>query len=331
MSLLSVPPLRAFVPTHPPALRPLPHLSTRNHVRPSRTASILRRRRVLATSADTPSPSSPNFRNSEPAADNSNNNNSKKKLSIVGLIFLAITYLWSVILFIPMALAHPVVLWRDNATRRFHDLIAMTWMRWSLQTAAVSTNVINAHLLPPADTPAVFVANHTSYLDIYVFAYLRRRIKYVSKAEIFRIPIVGWAMAMAGNISFKRLDRSGQMEAYRRMLNVLENGLSLVIFPEGTRSSTGKLHRFKAGAFRAAKALNAPVVPVTILGTRESMPSHAWVPLKYPSQPLSVVVHPALDSSKLTVQQMQDQAFRSIDSALPPHLRQKKPAQQQPH
>ncbi|CAN8064098.1 unnamed protein product [Agarophyton chilense] len=219
-----------------------------------------------------------------------------------------------------MLLAHPLVLCFDAATRRFHDVIAMAWMKCSLASVRVSTRVVNAHLLPPPHIPAVFVANHTSYLDIYVFAYLRRRIKYVSKAEIFRIPIVGWAMAMAGNIALRRMNRRGQMEAYRKMLHVLEYGLSLVIFPEGTRSRTGKLRRFKTGAFRAAKANSVPVVPVTILGTRDAMPSWAWVPLRYPKQPFSLVVHPPLDSTALSVEQLQQKAFEAIDSALPAQL-----------
>lgn len=232
-------------------------------------------------------------------------------------MFLAITYIWSVILFIPMLIAHPFVLWRDRATRRFHDFIAMAWMRWSFETVLIKPRILNRENLPPKSQPAVFVANHTSYLDIYSFAYLRRRIKYLSKAEIFQLPIVGWAMEMAGNIALRRLDRKGRMEAYRKMVAVVKNGLSLVIFPEGTRSATGKMRRFQAGAFRAAKQQHAPIVPVTILGTRECMPSHAWVPLSYPKAPISLVIHPPIDSAKYSVNELRDLAYKSIDSALP--------------
>lgn len=247
-------------------------------------------------------------------------NDQARKVSVVGLIFLMITYLWSIILFIPMAIAHPFVLWRDRATRRFHDFIAMAWMRCSLGTVRVSPSIINAHNLPPKDVACVFVANHTSYLDIYSFAYLNRRIKYVSKAEIFKIPIVGWAMQMAGNIALHRMNRRGQMEAYRKMVAVVKNGLSLVVFPEGTRSASGRLRHFKTGAFRAAKQQDAPVIPVTILGTREVMPSHAWVPLRYPSKPITLVIHQALDSKKYTIEELRDQAYRAIDSGLPPDV-----------
>lgn len=243
---------------------------------------------------------------------------SKKKMSVVGVLFLCITYLWSVVLFIPMVIAHPFVMWRDRATRRFHDFIAMAWMKCSFGTVRVQPKIINAHNLPPEGMPVVYVANHSSYLDIYSFAYLKRRIKYVSKAEIFKLPIVGWAMEMAGNVPLRRMNRRGQMEAYRKMVAVVRNGLSLVIFPEGTRSASGRMRRFQSGGFRAAKQQNAPVVPVTILGTREVMPSHAWVPLRYPTAPISIVIHPPLDSSKLSVNELRDLAYEAIDSALPP-------------
>lgn len=246
----------------------------------------------------------------------------ERKLAIVGVIFLIISYVWSFLLFIPMLIMHPFVMWRDRATRRFHDFIAMAWMRCSLWTVRVRPKIINPHNVPPVGTPVVYVANHTSYLDIFTFAYLYRRIKYVSKAEIFRLPVVGWAMEMAGNIALRRMSARGQMEAYQKMESTIRNGLSLVVFPEGTRSVTGKLRRFKKGAFRAAKKQNVPVVPITILGTREVMPSTAWVPLRYPSMPIALVVHKAIDSSTGSTGDLADEAFRAIDSGLPPHYRQ---------
>lgn len=216
-----------------------------------------------------------------------------------------------------MLIAHPFVMWRDRATRRFHDFIAMAWMRWSFGSFLINPKIVNKDNIPPEGVPAVYVANHTSYLDIYSFAYLRRRIKYLSKAEIFKIPIVGWAMEMAGNVAVRRTNRKGQIEAYRKMVQVVKNGLSLVVFPEGTRSSNGKMRRFQAGAFRAAKQSNAPIVPVTILGTRESMPSWAWVPLRYPTIPISLVIHPAIESTNRSINELRDLAYKAIDSALP--------------
>lgn len=220
-----------------------------------------------------------------------------------------------------MLIAHPLVLIFDKASRRFHDVIAMAWMRCSLWTVRVRPQVINAEKIPPPGTPVVYVANHSSYLDIFVFAYLFRRIKYVSKAEIFKIPIVGWAMQMAGNIALVRASARGQMQAYRQMVSVIRNGLSLVVFPEGTRSANGIMRRFKPGAFRAAKQNHVDVIPITILGTREVMPSTAYVPLRYPQFPISIVIHDPIDSKDLSINQLSEKAFKAIDSALPENLR----------
>ena len=240
-----------------------------------------------------------------------------RKISVPGVVFLIVSYVWSIILFIPMLIAHPFVMWRDRATRRFHDVIAMAWMRCALGSVRVTPSVINAHYLPPKGVPAVYVANHASVLDIFTLAYIHRRIKYLSKSEIFRIPIVGWAMAMAGNVALRRMNKAGQMEAYRKMLDVVKNGISLVVFPEGTRSADGKMRRFKAGAFRVAKQHSAPVVPITILGTRECMPSHALVPLRYPRVPISLVIHAPIDSAKRSINELRDLAFEAINSGLP--------------
>lgn len=278
--------------------------------------SRLLRQRVTATSAN----GDPSVQNI-PAGTVINDSDKDKRVSLLGFLFLFITYAWSVVLFIPMLIAHPIVMWRDRATRRFHDFIAMAWMKCSFGTVRVVPRIINPENVPPKGVSAVYVANHSSYLDIYSFAFLKRRIKYVSKAEIFKLPVVGWAMEMAGNIALVRMNRRGQMEAYRKMVAVIRNGLSLVIFPEGTRSATGKLRRFQAGAFRAAKQQGAPIIPVTILGTREVMPAHAWVPLRYPTAPISVIVHPAINSSEHSVDELRDLAFEAVDSALPAEVR----------
>lgn len=269
--------------------------------------------RATATGADSTHPSQ-NIPSEQPI---SKRTNTRRKVSIPGLLFLIITYIWSIILFVPMLIAHPFVMWRDRATRRFHDFIAMAWMRCSLRTVGVVPKIVNAQNLPPKEVAVVFVANHCSYLDIYSFASLQRRIKYLSKSEIFKIPIVGWAMEMAGNIAVRRQDKRGLMEAYRKMVTIVRNGLSLVVFPEGTRSETGKMRRFQGGAFRAAKQNKAPIVPVTILGTKEIMPSYAWVPLRYPSSPITLIVHPTLDSKRYNVDELRDKSFEAINSALP--------------
>jgi len=118
------------------------------------------------------------------------------------------------------------------------------------------------------------------------------------------------------------MSRRCQIECFRSMVSVVRNGMSLILFPEGTRSKTGRLNRFQGGAFKAAKQQNAPVVPITILGAREVMPAHALVPLHYPETPISLVIHPPIDTSNRSVTEIQELAYEAIESALPPEYKQ---------
>jgi 1-acyl-sn-glycerol-3-phosphate acyltransferase len=251
----------------------------------------------------------------------------RQKTSLAGWVVLFVIYLWSFILIVPMLIAHPVVLAFDRHRRRFQIFVALLWMRCSLMTCMMRPTVIGRENLPPPEEAVVFVANHSSYLDIFPLAFLGRRLKYVSKSEIFKLPVVGWAMYMMGNIGVRRMDRRGQMEAYRNMVASLRSGASLVVYPEGTRSESGKMRKFQAGAFRAAKAAGVRIVPVTITGTRDIMPSWAFVPLRFPTFPIRLTVHPPISSDVVEVDELRDLAFAFIDSALDPELRSISPTQ----
>ncbi|GAB0495528.1 hypothetical protein MMPV_006830 [Pyropia vietnamensis] len=242
----------------------------------------------------------------------------RPKMGVLGLFFVVVTFAWSVLFFVPMVLMHPAVLAFDRVRRRAHDLVALAWLRISLATVGLTPRVVHAERLLGMDTPVMYVTNHASNLDVYAIAFLRRRFKYVSKAEIFRVPIIGWAMALTGNLSLKRTDRKSAMATFRGMVRLMNAGTSMVVFPEGTRSTTGRLGRFRLGAFKAARAAGVPVVPVTIRGTREVMPYDAIVPLRYPAQQISLTVHPPIptDGPEDDMQVMQT-AFELINSALP--------------
>ena len=119
---------------------------------------------------------------------------------------------------------------------------------------------------------AVIVANHLSLVDILVMHGTFRPFKWVSKAEMFRVPFIGWDMALNDYVRVWRGDR----ESVKRMLahcrRHLDNGSSLVIFPEGTRSRDGKMLPFKDGAFKLAQEAGVPVIPVAIHGSGLALP-----------------------------------------------------------
>jgi len=119
--------------------------------------------------------------------------------------------------------------------------------------------------------PYVAVANHQSYADIALISHLPWEMKWMSKDTIFRIPLMGWMMTMAGDIALTRGDRSSALEAIAACRDRLLKRVSVMIFPEGTRSRGRELLPFKDGAFRLAIETGVPILPIAVAGTRHAM------------------------------------------------------------
>jgi 1-acyl-sn-glycerol-3-phosphate acyltransferase len=130
----------------------------------------------------------------------------------------------------------------------------------------------------PADPrhPYVVVSNHESFADILLISHLPWEMKWLSKAELFRIPVMGWLMHLAGDVPVKRGFGPSAVEAMARCREVLSRRVSVMIFPEGTRSPTAELLPFKDGAFRLAIDAGVPVLPLALHGTRNALPKHGW-------------------------------------------------------
>jgi 1-acyl-sn-glycerol-3-phosphate acyltransferase len=123
----------------------------------------------------------------------------------------------------------------------------------------------------------VMVANHQSFLDILILFRLFRHFKWVSKAEMFRIPAIGWNMVLNRYVRLRR----GSPESIARMMATCEahlaQGSSIMIFPEGTRSPDGRLKAFKHGAFTLAQRARVPLLPIVVEGTAHALPKHGFV------------------------------------------------------
>jgi 1-acyl-sn-glycerol-3-phosphate acyltransferase len=121
----------------------------------------------------------------------------------------------------------------------------------------------------------VIVSNHQSQLDILMAFNLFFPFKWVSKAEVFKIPFIGWNMYLNRYIKLKRGDKRGIAKMFVDCEKALADGNSLFVFPEGTRSETGSLKPFKSGAFILAKKMKIPILPVVISGTKGALPKHS--------------------------------------------------------
>jgi len=117
--------------------------------------------------------------------------------------------------------------------------------------------------------PYVIVLNHNTVIDIPALYYLPLNFRWVSKREVFRVPFFGQFLVLHGDIC---IDRGRAAEAMEQLLREgrrwIGRGVSVAIFPEGTRSKDGEIHRFKAGAFALAKETGAAILPVVLDGTR---------------------------------------------------------------
>ncbi len=124
--------------------------------------------------------------------------------------------------------------------------------------------------------PYVVVSNHESFADILLISHLPWEMKWLSKAELFRIPIMGWNMWLAGDIPVRRGFGPSALEAMARCRQALDNRVSVMIFPEGTRSKTSELLPFKDGAFRLAIEAGVPILPLAVSGTATALRKHDW-------------------------------------------------------
>lgn len=107
--------------------------------------------------------------------------------------------------------------------------------------------------------------------DILLIGTLPFDMKWLSKAQIARLPFMGWMMWMAGDIVVKRSDARSRGQSFDRMVEWIDRGASIMIFPEGTRTRTGELQRFRNGAFRLALETGRPIQPLAVSGTRQAI------------------------------------------------------------
>jgi len=130
----------------------------------------------------------------------------------------------------------------------------------------------------PADPrrPYVVVSNHESFTDIMLISHLPWEMKWMAKVELFRLPVLGWLMRLAGDIPLQRGFGPSAAEAIARCREALANRVSVMIFPEGTRSVTAEMLPFKDGAFRLAIDAGVPILPLALHGTATALPKHDW-------------------------------------------------------
>jgi 1-acyl-sn-glycerol-3-phosphate acyltransferase len=186
--------------------------------------------------------------------------------------YVAIVILWTPLVLLYRLVTFPWDPDRYRVGRLFHHSAAFAAKINPFWTFRILDDV---H--PNGRTPYVVVANHSSFTDVFLVATLPWDMKFLSKKSIFRIPLLGWQMSIAGDVPIVRGEKGSARQAMRQLRERLDRRLSVLFFPEGTRSADGTLGEFREGAFRLAIEAGVEVLPLAIVGAAGSLPKHSFV------------------------------------------------------
>jgi 1-acyl-sn-glycerol-3-phosphate acyltransferase len=166
-------------------------------------------------------------------------------------------------------------------------------------------------------TSYIVLTNHRSAYDIFlVYGWLGIDLKWIMKKELKKIPGIGFGSKKVGHIFLDRTNSRAALESLNEAKRKLVNGTSVVIFPEGTRSKSGELGTFKRGAFKLALDLDLPILPVTLIGTQNILPTDSMNIL--PGK-VGMVIHPPMNINGYSEENMNDLIYevrKKIASAL---------------
>jgi len=154
--------------------------------------------------------------------------------------------------------------------------VARAWARMLLRIAGARVTSVGAENVDP-EVAYVICPNHVSYMDTPVLlSYVPANFRFLARKELFMIPFLGGHLKRAGNISVPLEDPRGSLKVLSHAGHAMkQNGLSLLIFPEGGRSVTGELEPFKDGAAYLAIKGEVPILPVAIIGIKDVLPMHS--------------------------------------------------------
>lgn len=205
-----------------------------------------------------------------------------------------------------------------DSTGRGQHWCASVWSRMIARTVLAHVHVYGAEQIEP-DTSYVFLSTHQSYMDIPVMlGYLPAQLRIAAKKEVFRIPFLGWHLTRAGHISIDRSSRLDAIASLQRAADEIRGGTCAFIFPEGTRSRDGSLQPFKKGGFKLAMQARVPLVPITIMGTRQLLPRDSII-FRAP-RPVEMYVDAPIPTEGLTDEDL-PALMQTVRAAMTKHMK----------
>ena len=212
-----------------------------------------------------------------------------------------------------------LVLSMVTSPRTASRMSAVPWARILAFMTPMRVRVEGREHIDPQQS-YVLVSNHQSQYDIFVlYGWLGVDFKWVMKQELRSVPGIGVACDRLGHIFIDRSNHAAAMATLQEAKNRIVGGTSVMFFPEGTRSRSGKLMRFKKGAFRMALDLGLPILPLTVTGTRNVLPAGTSDLMPGSAR---LIIHPPIPVEGLTASdcsRLSNQVRDVIASALPSH------------
>lgn len=171
------------------------------------------------------------------------------------------------------------------------------WSKLICLAALSKVSVRKSELIEPSKS-YVFIANHQGAFDVFlVYGFLNQNIKWVQKHELRKIPFVGKASEIAGHVFVDNSSKKAMIRTIDKVEKELEDGASIVIFPEGARTEDGKMVRFKKGAYIIAEQMQLPMVPLTINGSYDILKIGSWR-MKFLKK-MELIVHDPVETKQL--------------------------------
>lgn len=160
-------------------------------------------------------------------------------------------------------------------TERMLQIGGIWWARFNSYVTPMFISVSGTENIDKEQS-YVIVANHQSQYDIFaVYGWLPVDFRWVMKQELRKVPILGYYCYKAGHVYIDRSNHEKALASIEAAKARIRNGTSILFFPEGTRSTTGQLLPFKKGAFKFALDMGLPLLPITIIGTRNVLPNNS--------------------------------------------------------
>lgn len=193
---------------------------------------------------------------------------------IVSALYCLYFFVTAALLFFILLIIYPFELLFDRQKRIFHTITSLWGYHFVLLNPFWKCRFEGLKHLRKGQR-YVMVANHQSLADIFVLSGLRHNFKWVSKASLLDIPFFGWSMKLNEYVSIDRGNKTSIKKMMASCKRWLDQGVSIMLFPEGTRSDDGRMGAFRDGSFRLSQDCNVPILPIVITGTREIAAKHS--------------------------------------------------------